>query len=57
MHTAVAQLPDGQEIQVGVDRFKVPELLFQPVGRQGCAARYIGFQLDCKGRLHMGMVW
>jgi hypothetical protein len=25
------QLPDGNEIQVGVDRFKVPELLFQPV--------------------------
>lgn len=25
------QLPDGQEIQVGVDRFKVPELMFQPV--------------------------
>eukprot|EP00878_Enallax_costatus_P008234 GHUV01008608.1.p1 GENE.GHUV01008608.1~~GHUV01008608.1.p1 ORF type:complete len:383 (+),score=71.29 GHUV01008608.1:747-1895(+) len=24
------ELPDGQEIQVGVDRFKVPELLFQP---------------------------
>jgi hypothetical protein len=27
----VLQLPDGNEIQVGVDRFKVPELLFQPV--------------------------
>jgi actin-related protein len=27
------QLPDGNEIQVGVDRFKVPELLFQPVSR------------------------
>lgn len=25
------QLPDGTEIQVGADRFKVPELLFQPV--------------------------
>lgn len=24
------ELPDGNEIQVGVDRFKVPELLFQP---------------------------
>lgn len=24
------ELPDGSEIQVGVDRFKVPELLFQP---------------------------
>lgn len=24
------QLPDGQEIHVGTDRFKVPELLFQP---------------------------
>lgn len=28
---SVMQLPDGNEIQVGVDRFKVPELLFQPV--------------------------
>jgi hypothetical protein len=27
----LSQLPDGNEIQVGVDRFKVPELLFQPV--------------------------
>ena len=25
------QLPDGTEIQVGPDRFKVPEVLFQPV--------------------------
>jgi hypothetical protein len=29
------QLPDGNEIQVGVDRFKVPELLFQPVSTAG----------------------
>ena len=28
---AVAQLPDGQELQIGADRFKVPELLFNPV--------------------------
>ncbi len=28
----VLQLPDGQEIQVGPDRFKVPEVLFNPVG-------------------------
>ena len=26
------QLPDGTEIQIGPDRFKVPEVLFQPVG-------------------------
>ena len=25
------QLPDGNEIQVGPDRFKVPEVFFQPV--------------------------
>jgi len=25
------QLPDGNEIQIGPDRFKVPEVLFQPV--------------------------
>ena len=27
------QLPDGTEIQVGGDRFQIPELLFQPVSR------------------------
>ena len=26
------QLPDGNEIQIGPERFGVPELLFQPVG-------------------------
>jgi len=26
-----AQLPDGQELQFGPDRFKIPELLFNPV--------------------------
>ena len=25
------QLPDGQELQFGPDRFRVPELLFNPV--------------------------
>ena len=25
------QLPDGNEIQIGPDRFKVPEVLFNPV--------------------------
>lgn len=27
----MAQLPDGNEIQVGVDRFAIPEIMFQPV--------------------------
>jgi hypothetical protein len=31
MSLAVLQLPDGTEIQVGPDRFKVPEVLFNPV--------------------------
>lgn len=25
------QLPDGQEVTIGVDRFRVPEILFNPV--------------------------
>ena len=32
------QLPDGNEIQIGPDRFKVPEILFQPVS---CTAHSI----------------
>ncbi len=29
--TVTYELPDGQEIQVGPDRFSVPEVLFNPV--------------------------
>ncbi len=39
------QLPDGQEIHVGTDRFKVPELLFQP----GLLSSYPGVKLTTKG--------
>ncbi len=38
------QLPDGNEIQIGPDRFKVPEVLFQPVSFLAwsyCAQRVI----------------
>lgn len=31
MSLVLLQLPDGTEIQVGPDRFKVPEVLFNPV--------------------------
>lgn len=33
LHGCDVQLPDGNEIQIGPDRFKVPEILFQPVSR------------------------
>ncbi|KDD76646.1 actin [Helicosporidium sp. ATCC 50920] len=41
--TAAYELPDGQEIQIGPDRFTIPELLFDPellsrYGRPGKAA-------------------
>ena len=39
------QLPDGQEIHVGSDRFKVPELLFQP----GLLASYPGVKPTSTG--------
>jgi hypothetical protein len=32
---AALQLPDGTEIQVGMDRFALPELLFRPVSDGG----------------------
>ncbi len=35
-----SQLPDGNEIQIGPDRFKVPEILFQPVRLSVCLLTY-----------------
>ena len=33
------QLPDGTEIQVGPDRFGIPEVLFKTVGAAGVASK------------------
>ncbi|GAX83114.1 hypothetical protein CEUSTIGMA_g10540.t1 [Chlamydomonas eustigma] len=43
--TVSYELPDGQEIHVGTDRFKAPELLFQP----SLLSSYPGVKLTGKG--------
>ena len=46
MRCRVLQLPDGTEIQVGPDRFGVPEVLFQPVSHPAMCFKPIVAELD-----------
>ena len=48
------QLPDGNEIQIGPDRFKVPEVLFQPVSF--LASSYFGQPFICMSLL-ASLLW
>ena len=56
MCQCAVQLPDGTEIQVGPDRFGVPEVLFQPVGNPKCSAsRLLLADLGMKVALLIGV--
>ncbi len=45
--TVAYELPDGSELQIGPDRFKVPEVLFRPVCGWGCVGGWGGWVGGC----------